>query len=406
MNFDVERERARFPALHQQVWNKPLTWLDSAATTQKPDVVIDAEAAFYREDNANVHRGVHALSARATQKFEAGRDKIAKFLGAAESREIVLLRGTTEAVNLVANTWGTANVKAGDEIAISGMEHHSNIVPWQMLCQRTGATLRVLPYDDRGVLDLDAARTIIGPKTKLVGCVHVSNALGTVNPVRDLAALAHAQGAVMLVDGAQATAHVPVDVVGMDIDFYAMSGHKVYAPTGIGALYGKAKLLEAMPPWQGGGDMIRSVTFEKTLYAAIPAKFEAGTPNVAGVIALGVALDYLGSLDREAMYAHEDDVLAYGTERLLEIPGLRMVGTAPQKVGVLSFVIDGVHPHDLGTILDRHGIAIRTGHHCAQPVMAHFKIPATARASLGLYNTRADIDRLIDGLLAAIKVLR
>lgn len=404
--FDVHAERARFPALHQSVHGRPLVWLDNAATTQKPDVVIDEEAGFYRTDNANVHRGVHTLSARATERFDAARATIATFLGAASPGEIVFVRGTTEAINLVANSWGDANLHTGDEIAISAMEHHSDIVPWQMLCQRTGAVLTVIPHDDRGVLQMQEAARVIGPRTRLVACVHVSNALGTVNPVAELARLAHSRGALILVDGAQATAHVPVDVRALDVDFYAFSGHKVYGPMGIGALYGRASILAGMPPWQGGGDMIRDVRFQYTLYADPPARFEAGTPNVAGAIALARALQYLSGLDREAMWAHEAALLRQGTERLQGIPGLRMIGTSPDKVAILGFVIEGVHPHDLGTILDRHGVAIRTGHHCAQPVMQFFGVPATARASLGLYNVEDDIDRLIDGLHAALKVLR
>lgn len=404
--FDARELRSKFPALHQNVHGLPLVWLDNAATTQKPEEVISKEADYYRFDNANVHRGVHALSARSTEQFEAARSTIARFLGTPDPREIVLLRGTTEAINLVANTYGVVHLREGDEIVISGMEHHSNIVPWQLLAARTGAVLRVIPFDSHGTLDLEAATQLIGPRTKIVGCVHVSNALGTINPIAELARLAHAQGAVILVDGAQAVAHVPVDVKALDVDFYAFSGHKAYGPTGIGALYGKKALLDAMPPWMGGGDMIRSVTFEKTSYAPVPAKFEAGTPNVAGVIALGAALNFLMSVDRPAMYAYEDELLAYGTERLLEIPGLRMIGDSPHKVAVMGFVIDGVHPHDLGTILDRHGVAIRTGHHCAQPVMQTFGVPATARASLGLYNVREDLDRLIEALHGAIKVLR
>jgi cysteine desulfurase/selenocysteine lyase len=403
MNSDI---RSQFPALHQDVHGQRLVWLDNAATTQKPLAVIDAMDHFWRHDNANVHRGVHALSERSTARFEGARASIARFVNAPSKDEVILLRGTTEAINLVANAWGSANVRSGDEVVISAMEHHSGIVPWQMLCERTGAILRVLPMSAQGELDLDAAALIIGPKTKLVGCVHVSNALGTVNPVRQLAELAHAQGAVLLVDGAQALAHVPVDVQALDCDFYAMSGHKVYAPTGIGALWGRRALLEAMPPWMGGGDMIRSVTFEKTTYAGIPARFEAGTPNVGGAIGLGAALDWFDSLGRERIFAAEDALLAYGTEQLAKVPGLRMIGTASHKVAVLSFVLDGVHPHDIGTIVDRKGVAIRTGHHCAQPVMKFFGIPATARASLGVYNTTDDVDRLVDALLHVRQVMK
>jgi len=403
---DTARIREAFPALHQQVHGHPLVWLDNAATTQKPWAVIDAMDRFWREDNANVHRGVHALSARATAGFEAARGTVREFLNARENREVVFVRGVTEAVNLVANAWGNANVREGDEIVLTHMEHHSNIVPWQMLAERKGAKIRVIPIDDRGQLRMDEAAKIIGPKTKVVAAVHVSNALGTVNPIRELADLAHANGAVILVDGAQATAHVPVDVQALDADFYAISGHKVYAPTGIGALYGKASLLSAMPPWMGGGDMIRSVTFEKTTYADIPARFEAGTPNVGGAIGLGAALQWFRAQDPESSFAREDELLAYGTAKLLEIDGLRLVGTAKHKVAVLGFVIDGVHPHDIGTIVDTMGVAIRTGHHCAQPVMGHFGVPATARASLGIYNTADDLDRLVDALRHAVKVMR
>lgn len=401
----IDAIRAEFPTLHQQVHGHPLTWLDSAATTQKPVSVIEAMDRYYREDNANVHRGVHELSARSTASFEAAREGIRRFLGAREARECIFVRGTTEGINLVANTWGTRNVREGDEILISGMEHHSNIVPWQMLAERTGAKVRAIPIDEHGALRMDEFERLLTERTKIVAVMQVSNALGTVNPIRRITEMAHAKGAIVVVDGAQATAHVPVDVQALDADFYAMSAHKMYGPTGIGVLYGKAALLEAMPPWQGGGDMIRSVTLEKTTYAPIPAKFEAGTPNVAGVIGLGAAVAFM---ERVASFAetHEAALLRYGHDRLPEVPGLRFVGTAPGKVAILSFVIDRVHPHDLGTILDRHGVAIRTGHHCAQPVMQFYKIPATARASLGVYNTTEDIDRLVDALQQAVKVLR
>jgi cysteine desulfurase/selenocysteine lyase len=404
-NLTIHEIRAQFPVLHQSVHGHPLTWLDSAATTQKPLEVLTAMDRFYREDNANVHRGVHELSARATAAFEASREAVRAFLGAAEARECIFVRGTTEAINLVANSWGTRNVREGDEILVSGMEHHSNIVPWQMLCERTGARLRVIPIDERGELQLEALDRMLSEKVRLVAVMHVSNALGTVNPIREIVERAHAVGAVVVVDGAQATGHLPIDVRALDVDFYAMSAHKMYGPTGIGVLYGKAALLEAMPPWQGGGDMIRSVTFERTTYAPIPAKFEAGTPDVGGVIGLGAAVAFTART-RAFAHAHETALLRYGTERLLELPGLRIVGTAREKVAVMSFVLDGIHPHDLGTILDRHGVAIRTGHHCAQPVMQFFRIPATARASLGVYNTTEDIDRLVDALQQAIRVLR
>lgn len=406
LELELERIRADFPALHQRVHGNPLVWLDSAATTQKPWPVVDAMERFYREDNANVHRGVHALSERATRAFEDAREKVRRFLNAKEAREILFVRGTTEAINLVANAWGNANVHAGDEVLISGMEHHSNIVPWQMLCERTGANLKVIPINARGELVLEELDRRIGPRTKLVAVVHVSNALGTVNPIAEIARVAHAHGAKVLVDGAQATAHLPIDVQALDVDFYACSAHKVYGPTGIGALYGKAAILEAMPPWMGGGDMIRSVTFEKTTYADIPARFEAGTPNVAGAIGFGAAIDYVENIRTILPGDHEQDLLAYGTERLKEVPGLRMIGTAATKIAILGFIIEGIHPHDLGTVLDREGIAIRTGHHCAQPVMKFFDIPATARASLGVYNRQSDIDRLVDALQKALGILK
>ena len=401
----IQAIRAEFPALHQEVHGHPLTWLDSAATTQKPISVIEAMERYYREDNANVHRGVHELSARSTTAFEATREGIRRFLGAREARECIFVRGTTEGINLVANTWGTRHVREGDEILISAMEHHSNIVPWQMLAERTGAKVRAVPIDEHGALRMEEFERLLTERTKIVAVMQVSNALGTVNPIRKITEMAHKKGAIVVVDGAQATAHVTVDVQALDVDFYAMSAHKMYGPTGIGVLYGKAALLEALPPWQGGGDMIRSVTLEKSTFAPIPAKFEAGTPDIAGVIGLGAAVTFM---ERVAPFAetHEASLLQYGHNRLTEIPGLRFVGTAPGKVAILSFVIDRVHPHDLGTILDRHGVAIRTGHHCAQPVMQFYKIPATARASLGVYNTTEDIDRLVDALQQAIRVLR
>ncbi len=396
--FDVERVRGDFPILRQKVRGKRLVYLDSAATAQKPQAVVDAVARFYLDDNANVHRGVHALSERATAAYEGARAKVAGFLGAADPREVIFVRGTTEAVNLVAQSFGRARVGPGDEVLITEMEHHSNIVPWQMLCQEKGATLRVSPVDDRGHLLLDELERRLGPRTRLLAVTHVSNALGTVNPVKRIAAMARARGVPVLVDGAQAVPHLPVDVADLGCDFYAFSGHKVFGPTGIGVLWGKAEHLEAMPPWQGGGDMILSVSFERTVYNQIPYKFEAGTPHMAGAVGLGAALDWLQGLDRAGAEAHERDLLAYGTARLTEIPGLRLVGTAPEKAGVLSFVLDDVHPHDIGTILDREGVAIRTGHHCAQPVLRRLGLQATARASLALYNTREDIDALVRGL--------
>jgi cysteine desulfurase/selenocysteine lyase len=394
---DVARIRAEFPILSQVVHGKPLAYLDSAATSQKPQAVIDAVTRYYAHDNANVHRGVYQLAERSTALFDGARAKVARWLGA-EPREIVFVRGTTEAINLVAQTFGRANVGADDEILLTEMEHHSNIVPWQMLAEERGARLEVVPVDDRGALRMDELERRIGPRTRLVAVTHVSNALGTVNPVKRIVALAHARGVPVLVDGAQATPHLRVDVRDLGCDFYAFSGHKIFGPTGIGVLYGKAARLEQMAPWQGGGDMILSVTFERTLYAGLPHKFEAGTPDMAGAVGLGATIDWLERLDWAAVRAHEHDLLEYGTRRLQEIPGLRLIGTAPEKEGVLSFVLDGVHPHDVGTILDREGIAVRAGHHCAQPVMKRFGVPATVRASLALYNTRGEIDALVAGL--------
>lgn len=402
---DIDAVRAQFPALHQDVYGKPLVYLDSGATSQKPEAVIAAMAHYYQRDNANVHRGVHALSARATAAFEDARAAVRDFLGATDAREIVFVRGTTEAINLVANSWGRSVLRPGDEILLSGMEHHADIVPWQLVAAATGAVIRPIPLADDGTLDLDAYAALLSPRVKLVGVVHVSNALGTVNPVAQMTAMAHAVGARVLVDGAQATLHVPVDVVALGCDFYAFSGHKVYGPTGIGALWARRSLLEEMPPWQGGGEMIRHVTFEETVYAGVPAKFEAGTPNISGAIGLAAALRWLTALGREAAFAHEDALLRYGTARLTAIPGLRLIGTAPHKVGVLGFVLDGIHPHDVGTILDQHGVAVRTGHHCAQPVMARYGVPATTRASLAVYNTTAELDRLGEAVEAAIHLL-
>ena len=392
--FDVERVRCDFPILARPIRGKRLVYLDSAATTQKPRVVVEAMARYFDQENANVHRGVHFLSERATEAYEGARERVRRFLNAREAGEIVFVRGTTEALNLVAFTFGRQRVGPGDEVLVSAMEHHSNIVPWQMLCEEKGARLVVAPIDDRGVLQLDELEKRIGPRTRIVSVAHVSNALGTVNPVKRVVELAHAHGVPVVVDGAQGAPHVPADVQDIGCDFYAFSGHKIYGPTGIGVLYGKAEHLEAMPPWQGGGDMILSVSFEKTLYNRPPYRFEAGTPNMAGAVGLAAALDYLDALPRDAAWRHEDELLAYGTEALSRIPGLRIIGTAPHKAAVLSFVMDDVHPHDIGTVLDREGVAIRTGHHCAQPIMQRFGIPATARASLGVYNTREDLDVL------------
>jgi cysteine desulfurase / selenocysteine lyase len=397
-DFDVHKVRADFPILARKIHNKPLVYLDNAATTQKPQAVIDALIYYYTAQNSNIHRGVHTLSEEATASYEESRATVQRFLNAADPREIIFVRGATEGINLVAQTWGRANIRSRDEIVISAMEHHSNIVPWQILCEQQGANLRVAPVNDAGELLLDEIEKLLGPKTKLVAMSHVSNALGTVNPVRKIVEAARRVNARVLLDGAQAVPHMPVDVRAIDCDFYAFSGHKIYAPTGIGILYGKAELLEAMPPYQGGGDMISSVTFEKTLYNRLPYKFEAGTPHVSGAIGLGAALDYVNSVGLDRIARHEKQVLAHGTTRLLEIPGLRLVGTAKEKEGILSFVLEGIHPHDVGTILDQEGIAIRTGHHCAQPLMERFGVPATARASLALYNTVEEMDALARGI--------
>lgn len=403
--FDVERARRDFPILARQVRGRPLTYLDTAATAQKPRQVIDAVSGFYAEENANVHRGVHYLSERATEAFEGARGKVQRFLNARSEREIIFVRGTTEGVNLVAQTYGRRNVGAGDEVLITALEHHSNLVPWQMLCEEKGAALKVAPINEQGELLLGELEALLSPRTRLLAISHVSNALGTINPVRRVMELAHQRGIPVLVDGAQAAGHFPVDVQALDCDFYVLSGHKMYGPTGIGVLYGREALLEKMPPYQGGGDMILSVTFEKTVYNRLPYRFEAGTPDVAGAVGLGAAMDYLEGLGREAVAAYEHDLLAYGTQRLSELPGLRLIGTAREKAGVLSFVLEDIHPHDIGTILDREGIAIRTGHHCAQPLMQRFGLAATARASLGLYNTRQDIDALVAGLAKVREVM-
>ncbi|HZM85857.1 MAG TPA: cysteine desulfurase [Blastocatellia bacterium] len=398
LSLDPETVRGDFPILKQTVYGKPLVYLDNAATSQKPQAVIDAMANYYSMDNSNIHRGVHLLSERATKAYEETREKVRRFINAAETKEIIFTRGTTEAINLVANSYGRANVKTGDEVLISAMEHHSNIVPWQILCDEKGARLRVAPINDDGELILEEFEKLVSEKTKLVSVVHVSNALGTINPIRAIVEIAHRHGARVLIDGAQAAPHVKLDVQELDCDFYAFSGHKVYGPTGIGVLYGKADLLDAMPPYQGGGDMIASVTFEKTTYNTLPYKFEAGTPNIAGTIGLGAAIDYVDQVGIERIARHEHELLEYGTQALSGIAGLRLIGTANDKAGVLSFVLDSVHPHDVGTILDREGIAIRTGHHCAMPLMARFGIPATARASLAFYNTRDEIDKLVEGI--------
>jgi cysteine desulfurase/selenocysteine lyase len=396
--FDVHAIRADFPILRQLIHGKRLVYLDNAATTQKPQAVIDRLTRFYGSENANVHRGVHLLSQRATDGYEAARKTVCRFLNAASPQEIVFVRGTTEAINLVAHSYGRTHVGTGDEIVLTAMEHHSNIVPWQMLCEEKGARLRVVPITDQGELRLDEYERALSERTRMVAVVHVSNALGTINPVQEMARLAHARGIPILVDGAQAVAHMAVDVQALGCDFYAFSGHKIFGPTGVGVLYGKAALLEAMPPYQGGGDMISSVTFDRTLYNVLPYKFEAGTPDVAGAVGLGTALEYVASIGLDRIAAHEQDLLAYGTEALGAIAGLRMTGTAREKADILAFVLDGVHPHDVGTILDREGVAIRTGHHCCQPLMDRLGVPATARASLALYNTREDIDVLAAAL--------
>ncbi|HJV73743.1 MAG TPA: cysteine desulfurase [Noviherbaspirillum sp.] len=395
----VERWRSDFPVLRETVRGKPLVYLDNAATTQKPQVVIDAEAAFYTHTNANVHRGVHALSQRATDQFEAAREKVRGFINAASTKEIVFVRGTTEAINLVAQSFARPRLSADDNVIVSAMEHHSNIVPWQMTCAQTGAELRVVPVNDAGELDLDMFAKLIGPHTKLVAITHLSNALGTITPVKRIVEMAHAHGVPVLLDGAQAIAHLGVDARALDCDFYAFSGHKIFAPTGIGVLYGKEALLEAMPPYQVGGDMIRSVTFGQTDYNDLPYKFEAGTPNIAGAIGLGVALDYVSSIGIETMAAHEHDLLGYATGLVAGIKGLKIVGTARDKASILSFTMEGVHPHDIGTILDHDGVAIRAGHHCAMPLMQRFGVSGTARASFSFYNTRAEVDALVAGLL-------
>ena len=392
--FDVERVRRDFPALHQKVHGKPLVYLDNAATSQKPQAVIDALVHYYSKINSNIHRGIHQLSEEATAAYEQARVLVKDFINAAEEREIVFVRGTTEAINLVAQSYGRAFVKPGDEIVITAMEHHSNIVPWQLLGEQTGARLRVVPINDEGELLIDELEPMLTGKTRLVAVAHVSNALGTINPVKRIVQIAHRRGIPVLVDGAQAVPHVRVDVQDLDCDFYCFSGHKMFAPTGVGILYGKARWLEKMPPYQGGGSMISLVTFEKTHYNVTPYKFEAGTPDIGGGIALGAAIEYLNAIDFEAAARYEKGVLDYGNEVLSEIEGLRIIGQASEKAGVLSFVLDGVHPHDIGTILDREGVAVRAGHHCAMPIMQRFGVPATARASLAFYNTREEIDAL------------
>jgi cysteine desulfurase/selenocysteine lyase len=398
---DVGRLREDFPILSQRVRGKPLVYLDNAATSQKPRTVIDAVTRFYSAENANIHRGVHYLSERATVAYDEVRERVARFVNASSPREIVFTRGTTEGINLVAQSWGRSTLGPGDEILITGMEHHSNIVPWQLVAAQTGATVRAVPITDAGELDLDAFNRLLTDRTRILAVVQLSNALGSINPVRWLVARARERGVVTLVDGAQSAPHLPVDVQALGCDFFAFSGHKVFGPTGVGALYGRAELLDRMPPWQGGGDMIETVTLERSTWASPPARFEAGTPMIAEVIGLGAALEYVETVGRGAIGAWEEELLAYATECVGELDGVRLIGTAREKASVLSFVVEGVHPHDVGAVLDDDGVAIRAGHHCAQPVMQHFGVPATARASFAFYNTRDEIDILVRGIRRA-----
>src|SRR5258708_8511166 len=404
--YDVARLRRDFPILARSVHGRPLVYLDNAATTQKPRAVIDRLVRCYTQENSNVHRGVHYLSEIATAAYESARTTVKDFLHARAEKEIIFTRGTTEGINLVVQTWGRKNLRDGDEVLISAIEHHSNIVPWQFLCDEKGATLRVIPVNDAGDLMLDQFASMLTDRTRIVAFGHDSNALGTINAVKEMTAMAHAIGALVVIDGAQGVPHTSVDVQDLDCDFYAFSGHKGYGPTGIGVRYGRQSILEELPPWQGGGDMNMSVSYEKTTYNALPDKFEAGTPNIEGVVGLAAALDYVGSLGIERIAAHEHDLLTYATTRLQQLPGLRIIGTAKRKASVISFTLEGVHPHDIGTILDQEGIAIRTGHHCAQPVMMRFNVPATGRASFGLYNTREEADALVAGLRKVIEVFR
>jgi cysteine desulfurase / selenocysteine lyase len=404
-SFDAAAIRRDFPILSQSINGKPLVYLDNAASSQRPQAVIDAVSHYYEHDHANVHRGVHALSQRATDLFEGARDVIRRFINASDTKEVIFTRGTTEAINLVAQSLLRPSLKPGDEILISALEHHANIVPWQLLCEQTGATLKVIPIDYRGVVDFSAYEKLIGPQTKLLAIAHVSNALGTIVPVEQFIAVAKRHGVPVLLDGAQAIPHTPVDVQALGCDFYCFSSHKMLGPTGIGVLYGRKELLQRMPPWQGGGDMILSVTFEKTTFNQLPWKFEAGTPNISGAIGLAAAIRYLESIGMERIGAYEHELLTYATDRLSKLPGLRIVGTAPDKAAVISFVLEGIHPHDIGTIVDTEGVAIRTGHHCAMPVMDYFKVPATARASFAFYNTFEEVDRLVASLEHTRRVL-
>ncbi|MDA0367367.1 MAG: cysteine desulfurase [Proteobacteria bacterium] len=402
--FDVARIRADFPILSREVHGKPLVFLDSAASAQKPQVVIDAVRHCYEAEYANIHRGVHYLSETATHNYEATREKVRAFINARETKEIIFVRGATEAINLVAASWGGANLKPGDEILITALEHHSNIVPWQMIAEKTGALVRAVPTDETGDFLFERFEDMLTPRTKIVAITHASNAIGTVVPIKDVVATAHARGIPVLIDGCQGIVHRGVDVQDVDCDFYVFSAHKLYGPSGIGVLYGKADLLEAMPPYQGGGDMIETVSIARSTYAALPHKFEAGTPNIAGTVGFGAAIDYVAAIGHDAILAHEDDILGYALERLRGLNDIQLVGTAPERASIISFLIDGVHPHDSGTILDQAGIAVRVGHHCAQPLMDHFDIAGTVRASFAVYNTRADVDALIDGLQDVRKV--
>ncbi|HLS38394.1 MAG TPA: cysteine desulfurase [Sphingobacterium bovisgrunnientis] len=404
-NFDIQKIRADFPLLKREVNGKPLVYLDNGATTQKPKVVIDAITNYYSDMNSNVHRGVHYLSQISTDAFEVTRRKVQEFINAKEDFEIIITKGTTDSINLVASCYGKAFIHEGDEIIISAMEHHSNIVPWQMLCEEKGAVLRVIPMNEKGELDIETYKNLLSDKTKLVSVTYVSNSLGTINPIKEIIDLAHAKNVPVFVDAAQAIQHIAIDVQELDVDFLAFSGHKMYAPTGVGVLYGKKDLLNAMPPYQGGGDMIKDVTFEKTTYNELPFKFEAGTPNIEAGICLAAAIDYINELGIDNIKAYEDDLLAYATAKIKDISGVRIIGEAAKKSSVLSFVVDGVHPYDIGVILDKLGIAVRTGHHCAQPVMDQFQIPGTVRASLAVYNTKEDVDNFIAGLTRALNML-
>ena len=405
-DFPVHGYRRDFPILEQTVRGKPLVYLDNAATAQKPRRVIETLDEYYRDYNSNIHRGVHTLSEQATEAYEGARKKIQTFINAASHQEIIFVRGTTEGINLVAQSYGRSRLQPGDEIIISAMEHHSNIVPWQLVCEQTGAVLKVIPINDAGELEMDEYERLLSDKTRIVAVVHISNALGTINPIAEISALAHAAGAVVVIDGAQAAPHTRLDMAALDCDFYTFSGHKLFGPTGIGVLYGKQALLEDMPPYHGGGDMIKMVTFEKTLYNDLPYKFEAGTPYIAGVIGLGAAVEYVNDVDLDRIRDYEHELLEYATRAAASVPGLRLIGTAAEKAGILSFVLDGIHPHDLGTILDHDGIAIRTGHHCAMPVMERYGIPATARASFAFYNTAEEVDKLIAGIGKAKNIFK